>query len=75
MNCNCINTVDEGLAERNMELDKTFLLGGSGSVMLSISTHWKDTNKKPRGQKPTVLLVKFCPFCGMSAEAGSETSE
>ena len=68
MNCDCISTINEKLAERNMELDTTLILSNLGGVTLSISTHWKDAAKKSRGQRPTTLIVNFCPFCGKSAE-------
>lgn len=68
MNCDCVQQINEKLAERNMELDVTLLLSNGGGVTLSMSTHWKDASKKARGQKPTTLIVNFCPFCGTSAE-------
>jgi hypothetical protein len=73
MNCDCITNVNENLAERNMALDTMLILSNPGGVTLSISTHWKDPAKKPRGQKPITLVVNFCPFCGKSAEREQET--
>jgi hypothetical protein len=67
MNCDCIQRIDEKLAERNFALDTSFLLGEKLSTMtlaLSIGTHWKDSTKRVRGKKPPTIVVTFCPFCG-----------
>jgi hypothetical protein len=69
MNCDCIQRVDEKLAEQNLALDVTFLVMKEFKAMLSVSTHWKDPSKKPRGKKPASILVTFCPFCGTKVES------
>lgn len=70
MNCNCIQRIDEKLAEQNFALDVSFLLGDNlslTSTTLSVGTHWKDASKKIRGKKPPTIVVTFCPFCGKKA--------
>lgn len=69
MNCECVATVNEGLATRNLELDTMFVLSKPNiPSLLYISTHWKDENKKQRGKRPTKLAVNFCPFCGVKVD-------
>lgn len=71
MNCDCIERVDEKLAEQNLALDATFILKPKKPYStLSISTHFKNLAKKKRGQKPTKILVTYCPFCGKKAKDG-----
>lgn len=68
MNCDCIQRIDEKLAEQNFALDVSFLLSKALSLTaatLSVSTHWKDSSKKIRGKKPPTIVVTFCPFCGV----------
>jgi hypothetical protein len=70
MNCDCIETVDKKLADKNLALDTSIVFGkdmSTADAVLTISTHWKDSSKKKRGKKPTMLLVTFCPFCGTRA--------
>ena len=70
MNCDCIERIDEKLAQQNFELDVSFLLGkdlSMSSTVLSVGTHWKDSAKKIRGKKPPTIVVTFCPFCGKKA--------
>lgn len=68
MNCDCIELIDNKLAEENLALDTMIILGNPVSVTLAISTHWKDETKKPRGKKPKNIVVSLCPFCGVSAK-------
>jgi hypothetical protein len=68
MNCDCITTIDEKLAAQNLALDTMLILRNGGGVTLSMGTHWKDPARKPRGKKPTNLVVNFCPFCGTAAK-------
>lgn len=68
MNCNCVNLIDEKLAEENLALDTVFILGPPFETTLAISTHWKDAEKKPRGKKPKTIIVSYCPFCGKKTE-------
>lgn len=69
MNCDCITQINKKLAEQNLELDVIFVnIMTTFDASLGIGTHWKDSNKKIRGKKPTSILVTFCPFCGMKAE-------
>jgi len=78
MNCDCIQRIDEKLAEQNFALDTSFLLGKNLSltaVTLSISTHWKDPDKKVRGKKPPTIVVTFCPFCGKKANPDTECKD
>jgi hypothetical protein len=65
MNCDCIKLIDEKLSERNLALDTMLLLSNPGGVALYIGTHFADKDKKKRGERPTNLLVSFCPFCGV----------
>lgn len=71
MNCDCVERIDEKLAEQNFALDVSFLLGHDLSLTattLSVGTHWKDPSKKIRGKKPPTIVVTFCPFCGVRTE-------
>jgi len=71
MNCDCIEKINEKLAEMNMALDTSFILGDDLSISrqtLCIGTHWKDESKKVRGKRPTTITVNYCPFCGTKAE-------
>lgn len=68
MNCDCIKMVDDKLAGENLALDTLIILSNPVTVTLALSTHWKDSTKKRRGEKPKTLIVNFCPFCGASAE-------
>lgn len=75
MKCDCIETVNEKLAEQNLALDTSFVFSKgmkTGSAELTISTHWKDAAKKQRGKKPTTIIVTFCPFCGTRADGLTE---
>jgi hypothetical protein len=75
VNCNCIKLTNEKLAEMNMALDTSFLLGEDLSLSgqtLSIGTHWKDPAKKVRGKRPTTIIVNYCPFCGVKASKDEE---
>lgn len=70
LNCDCIATVNEKLAERNMELDTVSVLGNPAREILSVSTRWKDPAQKKRGDKLIKLAADCCPFCGTSTEEG-----
>lgn len=71
MNCDCITRVNEKLSDNNLALDTLFLLD-SGKSTLAIGTHFKDVDKKKRGDRPTNLLVTFCPFCGTKADGSAK---
>ncbi len=78
MNCDCIQRIDEKLAEQNYALDTSFLLSKNLSltaVMLSVCTHWKDSTKKIRGKKPPTIIVTFCPFCGKKAAEDDDSNK
>jgi hypothetical protein len=78
MNCDCIAKIDEKLAEQNIALDTSFLLGKNlnlSDVTLSVGTLWKDPSKKVRGKKPPTIVVTFCPFCGKKAQDDKENSK
>jgi hypothetical protein len=71
MNCDCITRVNKKLEDQNLALSVSFVFSNNISKatdMLSIATHWKDSSKKPRGKKPTSILVSYCPFCGKKAK-------
>lgn len=68
MNCDCVNLIDDKLAEENLALDTMIILSNPVSVTLALSTHWKDSAKKQRGNNTKSIIVSFCPFCGKSAE-------
>lgn len=58
MNCDCVERIDEKLADQNFALDTTFLLGNDlslSAITLSVGTHWKDPAKKVRGKKPPTI--------------------
>lgn len=68
MKCNCIQTSNDKLAEKNLELDTLFVLDPmTTTITLFIATRWKDESKKQRGKKPTKIVVTYCPFCGKKA--------
>lgn len=75
MNCDCIDKVNKKLADQNIALDTSIVLGkdmGSADAVLTLSTHWKDRSKAKRGKKPPTVPVTLCPFCGKSARNKSE---
>lgn len=73
MNCDCITRINEKLSEQNLALDTLFLLD-QGKSTLAIGTHFKDKDKRKRGERPTNLLVTFCPFCSERATTEQQES-
>jgi hypothetical protein len=77
MICDCIKSVNEKLADMNLALDVSIMFSEDMRVAtdsLTISTHWKDPTKKPRGKKPTTIMVTYCPFCGVKATKDTESA-
>lgn len=68
MTCNCIETVNAKLAERNTRLTEAIVFGGARSKMPTIMLQTEVIEKK-RGAKPTSMFLTFCPFCGEKYEA------
>lgn len=75
MNCNCMAEVDEKLSDQNLALDRLYLLTGSAGTALYIGTHFKNEEKRKRGDRTTKLMVSFCPFCGKKATDDTERAE
>lgn len=67
MTCTCITVVDEYLAQHNTRISLPLMFDGSvGKPM--IETQQIETG---RGKKKAVsMFASFCPFCGVSFEAG-----
>lgn len=62
--CDCIETVNAMLAERNTRLMLPIMLGTDQTPRLMIVT---DQIKSGRGQKKAVgMFATYCPFCGVS---------
>lgn len=63
MTCNCIDTVDAMLAERNTRIMLPIMLGSDQTPRPMIKTEQIETG---RGKKKAVgMFATFCPFCGI----------
>lgn len=58
--CNCIDKIDEKLAEQNTQIKVPFMLGGREPLPF-IATEKIDRKKRVG---PIALTGAFCPFCG-----------
>jgi hypothetical protein len=70
MNCDCINTINKKLAEKNLHLAGYSYLMPSFKPIFKIACDWDDESKTPRGQRrrPPSMFVSHCPFCGTKVE-------
>lgn len=63
MACNCINAVDEKLAERNTRLSTLLVLSDPPEEFPYIAT---EQIERGRGTpKAVTMFPTFCPFCGI----------
>lgn len=66
MACDCINTVDGMLAERNTRIMLPIILRGDQTPRPMIVTEQIETG---RGKKKAAgMFATFCPFCGVRYE-------
>ena len=69
MACNCIETVDAMLAERNTRLTQPLVFSDDQSPRLMIVTEQIDTG---RGKKKACgMFATYCPFCGVKMVASA----
>lgn len=70
--CDCIETVNAKLAERNTRLhEPIFVFGPDPGRRLFIET---ERIERGRGKKPKVsMFATFCPFCGEKYPEGEVT--
>jgi hypothetical protein len=62
MTCDCIDTVNALLAERNTRLELPLMLGEDQTPRLMVRT---EQVEKGRGKKRAVaMFATYCPFCG-----------
>ena len=66
MACDCIETVNKGLREKNATLLFT-LFGKPNRVVIETAK----IESKVRG-KPPAMIASFCPFCGESYAASPQ---
>lgn len=63
MACNCIEALDEQLAERNTRLSTLLVLSDPQGVFPYIATEQIERGRwKP---KAVTMFPTFCPFCGI----------
>lgn len=63
MACNCVETVNEKLKERNTRLTQAIVLGECSHDGLMLETEQVETGRgKP---KKVSMFLTFCPFCGV----------
>lgn len=60
MNCICIETINEKLAEKNTMIDSVFCSDGTETMRIATIK----IDKKVR-KGPIKLIPTFCPFCGI----------
>lgn len=63
MACDCIEALDDQLAERNTRLSTLLVLSGPVGVLPYIAT---EQIERGRGKpKAVTIFPTFCPFCGV----------
>jgi hypothetical protein len=65
MACDCIDKINEKLAERNTKLTATIIFAKPSYLTPTIDT---ELVEKKRGARPCAVLPTFCPFCGTKYE-------
>ncbi len=63
MACLCLDETNRLLAEHNTKVSGTIVMprdGMPGYVMATLVTE----KVAPRGKRPVVMALTFCPFCG-----------
>lgn len=68
--CNCIETVDAMLAERNTRITLPIMLGEDQTPRPMIVTEQIQTGRGKR--KAVGMFATFCPFCGVKYGGGEE---
>ncbi|MDB5707831.1 MAG: hypothetical protein JWN66_4947 [Sphingomonas bacterium] len=63
MACNCIETVDAKLAERNTRIMLPIMLGADQTARTMIVTDQIETGRGK--QKAVGMFASYCPFCGI----------
>jgi len=78
MNCDCIEKVNQRLADagHNYRLATTLLFDDKMniSVRLSLPTTWTGDDK-PKRKKPPFMLCTLCPFCGVATDSTTPAEE
>jgi hypothetical protein len=67
--CDCVDRIDEKLAERNTRLTRAIVFadrGNNPNIMLQTEQIEKGRGK----QKAVSMFLTYCPFCGLKYEAG-----
>lgn len=72
--CNCIQRVNEQIADRNIKIATSFQYAesvseeGKRSARLMqrviVATEKLDSNKRSN-KKPMIVVASYCPFCGI----------
>lgn len=67
--CGCVDTMNEALEARGVELDVATMLS-TGAQFPIIATRSLDGTRRRRAKDPNVTAT-FCPFCGAKLTGGS----
>lgn len=68
MACNCVDVVDEKLAERNTRIVRPLVFGGDQTFRAMVVTEQVETG---RGKKRACgMFATYCPFCGVAYGEG-----
>lgn len=70
MSCNCIEEINDKLAEDGLSLDVGFVFSGSSIVTRPYSRLMRKDNGRPetRSGRRSSFIATFCPFCGIKYE-------
>lgn len=71
MACDCIDVMDDKLAEHNTKLALTFGFGRDGSSHTYPSIGTEKLDRKVR-KGPALAIPTFCPFCGTKYHEGGQ---
>lgn len=67
MPCNCVETVNAKLAEKNTRLEQAIVFGKHDHDALMLRTEQIETG---RGKsKAVAMFLNYCPFCGRKYSA------
>lgn len=66
MNCNCIETVEGGLADHKLDIAIMWSRSANTLTAQTYTQLLRRDNGKPerRSGKPSYMAHTFCPFCG-----------